>query len=556
MRSATLATDDVSRTANTSRRLLPLVLSFSLLAASGVAFAGDVQATAPTAGKISPQTADQQWQQAGAKYDDVRKALLAKVSVASGSGPFRADWPSLQQYRSPQWYDDAKFGIFLHWGIYTVPEFGNEWYSRNMYFKGSPEYAHHIATYGTQDVFGYKDLIPKFTAKRFDPDAWAKLFRAAGARYVVPVGEHHDGFAMYDSHLSDWTAVKMGPKRDIVGDLARAVRAQGMRFGVSSHRAEHNWFFDHGREIPSDVNDPHYADLYGPAQAHLPTKGDLDLAADWTYVSQAWLDDWQARTTELIDNYHPDLIYFDWWIGHPTFRNTLPNLLAYYYNTGAQRDGVVVNYKMGAFPEGAGTLDVERGQLTGIHPTHWQTDTSLGNKSWSYVENDTYKSPQTVIHTLVDVVSKNGNLLLNIGPRADGSISPAEQDTLLKIGGWLKLNGEAIYASKTWRVFGEGPTNVIEGGFQESKAKPFTADDFRFTTGNGKLYAIELGWPDKGEVVIHSIKPEDHVRSVSFVSNGKPVPWHQTGDGLHLTLPARPVGEYAYAYRIDLDPAR
>ncbi|NEK79387.1 MAG: alpha-L-fucosidase, partial [Xanthomonas perforans] len=179
----------------------------------------------------------------------------------------------------------------------------------------------------------------------------AKLFRASGARYVVPVAEHHDGFALYDSKLSDWTAMKMGPKRDLLGELSKAIRAQGLHFGLSSHRAEHNWFFDGGRTFDSDVNDPRYAALYGPAQVRLPGKDDADVANDWTPVSQAWLDDWLARTTELIDTYQPDLIYFDWWIAHPTFRRSLPTMLAYYYNQGAARTeadrGVVVNYKLG-----------------------------------------------------------------------------------------------------------------------------------------------------------------------------------------------------------------
>jgi len=507
--------------------------------------------TAPTAGTLSPRDADMAWQKATAAFEPARQVILARVAQKMDDGPFRADWTSLRQYRSPAWYDDAKFGIFIHWGVYSVPAFGSEWYSRNMYQKGSEDYKHHIATYGPQSKFGYKDFIPMFKAGHFDPQAWARLFRDAGARYVVPVAEHHDGFAMYDSRLSQWTAVKMGPHRDIIGLLAKAIRGEGMHFGVSSHRAEHDWFFDGGRSIDSDVNDPRYAGLYGPAEAHL-SRDDQNLADDWTYVSQAWLDDWLARTAELIDDYHPDLIYFDWWIGHPTFRNTLPKMLAYYYNEGARRDGVVVNYKLGDFPEGAGTLDIERGQLTGIHPTHWQTDTSISNASWGYIEHDTYKTPQFLIHMLVDVVSKNGNLMLNIGPRADGTIPDSERDTLLAMGRWLKTNGEAIYGSRPWRVFGEGPTEVVGGTFQDTKTKPYTAQDFRFTTGHGALYAIEMGWPKDGRVVIHSITPGDHVHAVSLLGDGRKVNWQQKADGLHLNLPAQRVGEYAYVFRIDM----
>ncbi|HHW4681226.1 MAG TPA: alpha-L-fucosidase, partial [Xylella taiwanensis] len=283
-------------------------------------------AQTPTATTDSPEQLDQQWLQATAQYAPERTRLVHTAHDGATRGPFRPDWTSLKQYRSPDWYNNAKFGIFIHWGVFSVPAFGSEWYPRNMYQKGSKEYQHHRATYGPHTTFGYKELIPQFTASKFDPRAWAKLFKQAGARYVVPVAEHHDGFALYDSHLSDWTAVKTGPKRDLLGDLSTAIRAEGLHFGLSSHRAEHNWFFDGGRQFDSDVNDPRYADLYGPAQMRLAGKNDEDVANDWTPVSQAWLNDWLARTTELIDRYAPELIYFDWWIAHPAFRNTLPTL--------------------------------------------------------------------------------------------------------------------------------------------------------------------------------------------------------------------------------------
>ncbi|MDQ1092442.1 alpha-L-fucosidase [Xanthomonas sacchari] len=555
---------DRSRHAGAARQTLASALALMLALTALPAGAADAPSpTAPTATTLSPEQIDQQWLQATAKYAPERARLVREANDGARGGPFRPDWTSLKQYRSPSWYDNAKFGIFIHWGVFSVPAFGNEWYSRNMYQQGSKDYLHHRETYGPQSRFGYKDLIPLFTAPKFDPQAWAALFRDAGARYVVPVAEHHDGFAMYDSQLSDWTATKMGPRRDVIGELSKAIRAQGLHFGLSSHRAEHDWFFDGGRQFDSDVNDPRYAGLYGPAQVRLPGKDDADVHNDWTPVSQAWLDDWLARTTELIDRYDPDLIYFDWWIAHPTFRGTLPTMLSYYYNHGAAKGGVVVNYKLGAFPEGAGTLDIERGQLTGIHPTHWQTDTSVSNASWGYVENDTYKTPTFIIHMLVDVVSKNGNLMLNIGPRADGSIPDTERAILLSIGKWLKTNGEAIYDSTPWRSYGEGPTEVVGGTFQDTKTKPYTPEDFRFTSGHGALYAIELGWPADGKAVIRSLKPADGVRSVTLLADGKPVPFEQRADGLHLRLPAKPVGEHAYVFRIALssptpptDPSR
>src|ERR1700752_4020377 len=216
------------------------------------------RATAPTASE-DPASIDEVWQKASSKYDAHRTALLRQVDAADQQGPFRPDWESLEKYEVPEWYKDAKFGIFIHWGVYSVPAFGNEWYPRNMYRQGSDENKHHLATYGHLTKFVYKYFIPMFRAEHFDPAAWARLFREAGAKYVVPVFEHHDGFAMYDSGLSDWTASKMGPHRDVIGDLAKAVRAAGLHFGTSSHRVEHNFFLGVGRAIRSDINDPQSA---------------------------------------------------------------------------------------------------------------------------------------------------------------------------------------------------------------------------------------------------------------------------------------------------------
>ena len=235
-----------------------------------------VSSTAPTISE-TPQVIDGVWQRASAKYDAVRRALLEKADHRSNDGPFRSDWESLATYQVPEWYKDAKFGIFVHWGVYSVPAFGSEWYPRDMYIKGTDEYNHQIPTYGPLTKFGYKDFIPMFNAEHYDPQAWARLFKDSGARYVVPVFEHHDGFAMYHSDLSDWTAVKMGPRRDLVGDLATAIRAEGLHLGASSHRIEHDWFMDGGREIDSDVNDPRYASFYGPAHRHIHKGDDASL---------------------------------------------------------------------------------------------------------------------------------------------------------------------------------------------------------------------------------------------------------------------------------------
>ncbi|HTW57323.1 MAG TPA: alpha-L-fucosidase [Terriglobales bacterium] len=505
-----------------------------------------------------PAAIESSWEKSVSKYDGARREILKEVKRQANEGPFRPNWESLRNYQAPVWYEDAKFGIFIHWGLYSVPAFANEWYSRNMYQTGSAEFKHHIATYGPQSKFGYKDFIPMFTAQHFDPKAWARLFREAGAKYVVPVAEHHDGFPIYDSGLTDWCAAKMGPKRDLFGELAQAIRAEGLHLGASSHRAEHDWFFDGGRTFDSDVNDPRYAAFYGPAQFRLVKPGYEDrLYEDWTYVSPEFMDDWMARTAEIVEKYHPDLIYFDWWIGQPSFRNHLAEFAAFYYNQAAKRGtGAVLNYKNDAFEEHSATLDVERGQLSDIRPLHWQTDTSVSNASWGYIQNDTFKSPEFIVHLLADVVSKNGNLLLNVGPRPDGTIPEQAQEILREVGAWLKVNGEAIYGTRPWTHYGEGPTAVEAGAFHEKDAKPYTAEDFRFTTKGNTLYAIELGWPVDGRVTIRSLGSstlhDQNIMDVSLLGSDARVEWHQDADGLHLQLPGQPAGRYAYALRIPL----
>jgi alpha-L-fucosidase len=506
----------------------------------------------------SPPSIESVWQKAESKYDSARQSILKDVKRQATDGPFRPDWESLQNYQVPTWYEDAKFGIFIHWGLYSVPAFASEWYSRNMYQPGSEEFKHHVATYGPQSKFGYKDFIPVFRAERFDASPWARLFREAGAKYVVPVAEHHDGFPMYDSNLTDWCAGKMGPRRDLFGELARAVRAEGLHLGASSHRAEHDWFFDGGRTFDSDVNDPRYAAFYGPAHFRLVKPGYEDrVYEDWTYVSPEFLDDWLARTAEIVEKYHPDLVYFDWWINQPSFRNHLAEFAAFYYNQAATRGtGSVINYKYDAFEEHSATLDVERGQLSDIRPMHWQTDTSISNASWGYIEGDTFKSPEFIVHLLADVVSKNGNLLLNVGPRPDGTIPEPVQQVLRDVGAWLKVNGEAIYGTRPWTRYGEGPTAVAGGAFHEKDTKPYTSEDFRFTTKGENLYAIELGWPADGTATIHSLGSsalkDQKIQSVDLIGSDAKLEWRQNADGLRVEFPRQPVCKYAYVLRLRL----
>jgi alpha-L-fucosidase len=516
--------------------------------------------TAPTASDGAESLAAI-WQKASVKYDGPRNAILADVDRGTHDGPFRPDWNSLSQYKVPDWYRDAKFGIFIHWGVYSVPAFGSEWYPRQMYLQGSVENQHHVSTYGPLTKFGYKDFIPMFKAQKYDPQAWAHLFKESGARYVIPVFEHHDGFQMYDSNLSDWTAVKMGPHRDLVGDLEKAVRAQGLYFGASSHRIEHDWFMDGGRTLPSDVNDPQYASLYGPAQIQLQDNKEgsgSNLAEDWTYVSSAYANDWLARDAEIVQKYHPDIIFFDWWIGQPYVRPYLAKFAAYYYNESSKRGPVgIITYKWVDMQKDSGVLDIERGQLDQKLDRVWQTDTSVSNKSWGYIEHDTFKTPEFIVHQLVDIVSKNGNLLMNIGPRSDGTIPDEVQHVLLEVGSWLKVNGDAIYGTRPWATYGEGPTKVAAGSFQDTKTQQYTAEDFRFTTKGNNLYAIELAWPSGNEAVIHSVAGDalkgKQIQAVALLGSSAPLTYKLQADGLHIQLPSKPAQGYAYAFRIALD---
>ena len=393
-----------------------------------------------------------------------------------------------------------------------------------------------------------------FKAEHFDPAAWAELFKKAGAKYVVPVAEHHDGFAMYDSGLSDWTAAKMGPHRDVIGELGKAVRAKGLHFGVSSHRVEHDFFMGVGRKIQSDVNDPQYAAFYGPAQIGV-IKWGTPVGNDFTYVSPAWTNDWLARSAELVQKYHPDIVYFDWWIGQPSIRPNLARFAAFYYNSSLKYgDHIgVINYKDYAMQEHSAVLDIERGQLGDIRPLYWQTDTSVSNKSWGYIKDDTFKSPQFIVTQLIDIVSKNGNLLLNIGPRSDGTIPEAVQQVLLDVGAWLNVNGEAIYGTRPWRIYGEGPTKPAAGSFHDTDVSNYTAEDFRFTSKGEVLYAIGLGWPTTGDAVIRSLAltlGSGQVRSVALLGSDAKLRFEQRADGLHAQLPAEPPAKYAYALRI------
>lgn len=482
----------------------------------------------------------------------MKERLLKKMKEVINQGPFTNTWSSLQNYQIPQWYQQAKFGIFIHWGVYSVPAFANEWYPRNMYRQGSREYEHHLATYGPHKDFGYKDFIPMFKAEKFVPEDWLDLFKKAGSRFIVPVAEHHDGFQMYASNLSSWNAVVRGPRRDVIGKLALAARKYGLFFGLSSHRAEHWWYFDEGMNFDSDVQDPEYRDFYGPAN---PAPSDLMNRKD-SAPDREFLEDWLARSIELVEKYKPEIVYFDWWIQNTAFEPCLKDFAAYYYNRAASwNKEVVINYKYEAFPEGTAVYDVERGQLNHIRPLFWQTCTSLSTKSWCNIRDNEYKTAKTIICDLVDIVSKNGALLLNVGPRADGNIPDKEQEILLKIGEWLKVNGEAIYGTEPWKSFGEGPTEIKEGAFNDTERKPFTPEDIRFTSKGNILYAIIMEPPETNTIKIKSLARggkyySSSIKDIELLGEGKVINWDHNSKSLIVNLQGFEGREYPFVLKI------
>jgi alpha-L-fucosidase len=477
---------------------------------------------------------------------------MPSIDDLAESGPFSPNWDSLKSVRVPAWYENGKFGIFVHWGLYSVPAFGSEWYPRKMYAKGSPEFEHHVKTYGPHEKFGYKDFIPLFKAERFDASEWMALFKESGAKFVVPVAEHHDGFPMYDCSFTKWSARKMGPKRDFVKELAAAAKKAGLVFGLSSHRAEHWFFLNGGMEFDSDVRNPKFADFYGPAKP------------DGTQPDKEFLDDWLARTCELIGKYDPQLLWFDWWIETPAFgRGHLQKLAACYYNYAASKGlEVALNYKFNACAPGTAVYDVERGSLSGIRPYFWQNDTAVAKNSWGHITNSPegkgmdYKTPGDLIGDLLDVVSKNGALLLNVGPRSDGSIPEEDQKILRAIGTWLSVNGEAVYGTRPWKVYGEGPTGVVEGAFNDDKRGSFTARDMRFTCkGSKTLYASVLAKPAR-EIAVRSLGAdmklhEREIKKVSLLGHEGDLKFSRDSDALRVELPAKLPGAFAWTMKIE-----
>jgi alpha-L-fucosidase len=510
--------------------ILPAVLLISLIQ-TGLAHAGDAPAADPAS---------------------------TENTLPVAAGPFQPTMASLKEYKCPEWFRDAKFGIWAHWGPQAVPMDG-DWYARGMYEQGSKHYKYHIEHYGHPSEFGYKDIIPLWKAEKWDPDRLMQLYKKAGAKYFVSMGSHHDDFFLWNSKLHKWNAVNMGPKRDVVGDWQKAAVKYGLKFGVSEHLgASFSWFqASHGSDktgpkkgVPYDGANPAYQDLY-----HFPMKpGD----GGWYSKDPRWQKQWYAEIQELVDIYHPDLLYSD---GGVPFGNDIGlSMIAHFYNSNAALHGgqceAVYNCKQRS--EGRWVEDLERGIMPKIEPYPWQTDTSIGD--WFYDRNYKFKPVSWVIHMLVDNVSKNGNLLMNIVQRPDGSLDPEVEKMLAELADWTAVHGEAIYGSRPWLVYGESAVKVKGGHFNEDYK--YNSKEIRFTTKGSTLYAIALGWPEDHTITVHSLaKPAgenvNNISSVSLLGYDGKITWNQTADGLAITLPEKKVSEYTVGLKIigtDLKP--
>lgn len=446
------------------------------------------------------------------------------------AGPYEPSWDSLADHdEAPEWFRDAKFGLYCHWGVYSVPAYNSEWYPRWMYMTdpsqadpdwGNDVYPHHVETYGEPDEHPYQAFVPEFTAENFDPEAWAELFEAAGARFAGPAAEHHDGWSNWDSSINPWNASDRGPERDPVGELEAAVRDRDIRFLTSFHHARTKSHFEFAFENFPSV-----------------TEGYPDRVMYGNLADSLRFDLWLAKLVEVIDEYEPDLIWHD---------SSLPEIsedhhrryLAYYFDVAAESDrDVVVAAKHRQFPPEVAVEDFERGRPAELRDRPWLTDTSIVTGGWSYTEGGGLESVRTVLHELIDVVSKNGCMLLNFAPRADGSIPEAQREHLLAIGEWLDVHGEAIYGTRPWTTFGEGPTRLEEGGHFLDDVE-YTAEDVRYTRdGEGEtLYAIVMGWPDGESITLESVDVGDAPDGrVELLGVDEPVAHEVTDDG-HLAI--------------------
>lgn len=496
-----------------------------------------------------------------------RVANATQISDVIQTGPFSPGKDAFKSYSCPEWFRNSKFGIWAHWGPSSAIGDG-DWYARNMYIQGTPQNKYHLATYGHPSKFGYKDTIPLWKAERFDPKALIRLYKTAGAKYFVSMGVHCDNFDLWNSRNHRWNSVRMGPKRDIVAEWREAARGQGLKFGVSEHVwASYNWWTTNkGSDkdgpyagVPYDGNDPATFDLYFPPHTPGP-----QAWAEQGNESEAWKREWFHRAQDLIDQHQPDLYYED---GPIPFGNWGRSLVAHYYNQSLQWskgkvDVVYTAKRRSECEEGACILDIERGVADDIEPLPFQTDTCIGG--WHYKRGIQYKTPKTVIDLLVDVVSRNGNLLLNIPLPASGTPDDEELKIISGITNWMRVNSEGIYSTRPWRISGEGPgirktragagMNGTPEHFNEKERKDLTGADVRFTTKNGILYAFVMG-QNANETRMAALAPsrgfgQRAIARVELLGSREPLKWKLTGDGLIIGSPQQWPSEHAVTFKI------
>ncbi len=490
-------------------------------------------------------------------------AVLGNDVVAPAEA-YQPDWESLSRHQEvPEWFKDAKLGIYFHWGVYSVPAFGNEWYPRWMYFEGHKVFEYHQSKYGHPNDFGYHDFVPMFKAEKFDAEDWATLFKQTGARFAGPVAEHHDGFAMWHSNVTPWNAMDRGPKRDITGELEQAIRKHGMKFITTFHHARNLQRPDQpGKPFP---HHQHFRNSHYPPFDGLPTTSDdPELVQMYGRMpEEQWLEQmWLGKLKEVIDQYHPDLIWFDGWL------DLIPEqkrqeFAAHYFNDAAKRhQDVVIARKEQDMPNEISVQDFEKGRANKLTESWWLTDDTISKGSWCYTQDLQIKPASEVLHVLIDIVSKRGVLLLNVSPMADGTIPQNQRDTLQGIGTWLGKYGEAIYDTRPWLVFGEGPSRLKKGG-HFVKALQYSAADVRYTRSKdgSTIYATVLGTPESGqEMTLKSfgsdvIKGDLSVQSVSLLGSDETIDFSQTAAGLTITAPQSVPDSIANVFKITVSGA-
>ena len=489
-----------------------------------------------------------------------RKSAAQDAIPEIEKGPFNGTAEGLREYRIPDWFRDAKFGIWAHWGPQSGVEAG-DWYARNMYIETQAQYKYHVEHYGHPSKVGFKDLCPQWKGAEFDPDHLMQLYKKAGAKYFMSMGVHHDNFDLWNSKFQPkWNAVATGPKKDIVGLWRNAARKNGLKFALSEHLSNsYNWLaVSHGADktgplagVPYDGTDPAYADLYHPfpKDQPIPTQAMSRVAPD------SWKLLYFRRIKDLIDNYQPDLLYTD---GGIPFNEWGYKLVSHYYNAnaklhGGKVEGVYTSKNRKDCEAGTCALDIERGIANDILPNPWQTDTCIGN--WHYKRDIKYKTTKTVVDMLCDIVSRNGNLMLNVPLPNSGKPDDEELKVVEGITKWMAVNGEGIYGTRPWKVSGNIAAPAAgEQGFNERNRKDLTANDVRFTTKGGALYAFVMGWPER-EAAIPTLAvggklAVGKIRSVELLGHKGKVKFTQDEAALAVEMPPEKPGEYAITLKI------